>query len=93
MAQPTMHRHVSFVCTQDGTVLVVQFRVAGVTFQALNGGPDFQFSPAMSLAVPCKDQAQVDHLWDSLSKDGGEPQVCGWLKDKYGISWQIVPER
>lgn len=66
------------------------FQLEGQTFMALNGGPMFTFSPAISLFVNCNTQDEVDELWDKLS-DGGEIQQCGWLKDKYGISWQIIP--
>ena len=75
-----------------GDVLFVEFTLDGQPFQALNGGPNFTFSEAISLSVPCPDQALVDRLWDALTADGGRPVVCGWLKDKYGVSWQIVPD-
>ncbi len=73
-----------------GTVMTVTFELDGQKFMALNGGPVFQFSPAISFMVPCKTQEEVDELWKKLSQ-GGETQQCGWLKDKYGVSWQIVP--
>lgn len=73
-----------------GTVMTVTFEIDGQKFMALNGGPVFQFSPAISFMVPCKTQDEVDELWEKLSK-GGETQQCGWLKDQYGVSWQIVP--
>ena len=76
-----------------GTVLLVEFTLAGNTYQALNGGPQHQFTEAISLSVDCKDQAEVDKYWDALLKDGGKPVACSWLKDKYGLSWQIVPRR
>lgn len=75
-----------------GMVLVVDFTVAGQQLQALNGGPDFRFNEAVSLVIECDDQAEVDRLWDTLTADGGEPGPCGWLKDRYGLSWQIVPK-
>jgi predicted 3-demethylubiquinone-9 3-methyltransferase (glyoxalase superfamily) len=75
----------------EGTVLTVDFELAGVHFNALNGGPTFKFTEATSLLVNCVDQAEVDRLWDALTADGGEPSQCGWLKDRYGLSWQIVP--
>jgi predicted 3-demethylubiquinone-9 3-methyltransferase (glyoxalase superfamily) len=74
----------------DGAALVVEFRLAGVRFLALNGGPQFSFTEAVSLSVDCEPQAEVDELWEKLSA-GGEPGRCGWLKDRYGLSWQIVP--
>jgi predicted 3-demethylubiquinone-9 3-methyltransferase (glyoxalase superfamily) len=73
-----------------GTVMMVTFQLEGQEFMALNGGPVFTFSPAISLFVNCETQEEVDKLWDKLS-EGGEKGQCGWLKDKYGISWQIVP--
>ncbi len=74
-----------------GMVLTVDFTLAGQRMQGLNGGPDFQFNEAVSFTIECDDQAEVDRLWDALTADGGEPSVCGWLKDRYGLSWQIVP--
>lgn len=74
-----------------GMVLVVDFTLAGQRVQGLNGGPDFRFNEAISLVIECDDQAEVDRLWDALTVDGGEPGPCGWLKDRYGLSWQIVP--
>lgn len=76
----------------EGAVLVVQFELDGQQFTALNGGPQhFAFNESVSFVVDCKDQAEVDHYWDSLIAGGGEPSQCGWLKDRYGLSWQIVP--
>ena len=69
---------------------MVQFRLAGVEFLALNGGPQFRFNEAISLAIDCRSQAEVDELWEKLSAGGSEGQ-CGWLKDRYGLSWQVVP--
>ena len=74
-----------------GMVLTVDFPLAGQRVQGLNGGPDFHFNEAISFVVECDDQAEVDRLWDALTADGGEPGPCGWLKDRYGLSWQIVP--
>ena len=76
----------------SGTVLMVAFELDGQTFTALNGGPNFKFNEAISFQVDCDDQAEVDYFWEKLSM-GGDPaaQQCGWLKDKYGVSWQIVP--
>jgi predicted 3-demethylubiquinone-9 3-methyltransferase (glyoxalase superfamily) len=74
-----------------GSVLVVEFTLAGQRFMALNGGKAFDFTHAISFKIDCADQAEVDRLWDALSADGGSVEQCGWLKDRYGISWQIVP--
>lgn len=73
-----------------GTPVTVDFHLDGTRFTAINGGPMFTFSEAISLLIECADQAEVDHYWDSLS-DGGQVQQCGWLKDRYGLSWQVVP--
>ena len=73
-----------------GTVLVVAFTLAGQRFLALNGGTRFEYTHAISFQVDCADQAEVDRLWDGLS-DGGSTERCGWLKDRFGVSWQIVP--
>jgi predicted 3-demethylubiquinone-9 3-methyltransferase (glyoxalase superfamily) len=75
-----------------GMVLTVDFQLDGQEFTALNGGPDFKFNEAVSLLVNCESQGEVDTLWDKLS-EGGEKGPCGWLKDKYGVSWQIIPTR
>ena len=76
-----------------GMVLTVDFTLAGQQFQGLNGGPDFKFNEAVSFVIDCDDQAEVDRLWDALTANGGEPGPCGWLKDRFGLSWQIVPRR
>ena len=73
-----------------GSVLIVKFTLAGQGFLALNGGTRFEYTPAISFQVDCADQAEVDRLWDALSK-GGSVERCGWLRDRYGVSWQIVP--
>ena len=75
-----------------GSVMLVKFQLDGQDFLALNGGPQFQFSPAISLVANCENQKEVDHLWDKLSQ-GGITRECGWLQDRYGISWQITPTR
>jgi predicted 3-demethylubiquinone-9 3-methyltransferase (glyoxalase superfamily) len=75
-----------------GTAMMVDFELAGQRFLALNGGPQFPFTEAISLFVDCADQAEVDDLWARLTADGGEESSCGWLKDKYGVSWQIIPK-
>jgi len=76
----------------EGTVLTVEFELNGQTFTALNGGPAFKFNEAISFQVHCESQNEVDHYWEKLSQGGDEKaQQCGWLKDKYSVSWQIVP--
>jgi predicted 3-demethylubiquinone-9 3-methyltransferase (glyoxalase superfamily) len=74
-----------------GTVLVVQFTLAGQDYMALNGGMRFEYTPAISFKIDCADQAEVDHLWETLSSNGGAAQRCGWVRDRFGLSWQIVP--
>src|SRR5215469_1590930 len=73
-----------------GSVMIVKFQLEGQEFTALNGGPTFKFTPAISLYVDCETQEEVDQLWDKLS-EGGRKDRCGWLQDKYGLSWQIIP--
>ena len=75
----------------EGSVMTIEFQLEGQDFIALNGGPQFKFSEAISFSVDCKTQEEVDEFWQKLSADGGEEGPCGWLKDKYGLSWQIVP--
>lgn len=75
----------------DGKVLVADFELAGQQFKGLNGGPQFRFNEAFSLFVECEDQEEVDRFWDALTADGGEESQCGWLKDRFGLSWQIIP--
>lgn len=72
--------------------MVTEFVLDGVEFMALNGGPIFKFNEAVSLYISCEDQAEVDELWSKLLADGGQESQCGWLKDKYGLSWQVVPK-
>jgi predicted 3-demethylubiquinone-9 3-methyltransferase (glyoxalase superfamily) len=74
-----------------GSVMTVEFEIAGQRFTALNGGPHFKFNEAVSFVVDCKSQEEVDEYWTKLTADGGQPGQCGWLKDKYGLSWQITP--
>jgi predicted 3-demethylubiquinone-9 3-methyltransferase (glyoxalase superfamily) len=76
-----------------GSVMTVAFEIDGEDFVALNGGPQFKFSEAISLVVNCRSQEEIDELWSKLTAGGGEPGPCGWLKDKFGLSWQIVPEK
>lgn len=76
---------------EAGMVLTVEFELDGQPHLGLNGGPNFQFTEAISLSISCADQAEVDHYWDALVADGGRHSVCGWLKDRYGLSWQVVP--
>jgi predicted 3-demethylubiquinone-9 3-methyltransferase (glyoxalase superfamily) len=77
--------------TPAGAVLVVEFTLAGRRYQGLNGGPQFPFTEAVSFSISCADQAEVDRYWDALSADGGQPGPCGWVKDRFGLSWQVVP--
>lgn len=77
---------------KPGSVLMVTFQLAGVEYLALNGGPIFKFTEAISISVDCADQAEVDRLWEKLG-EGGSYSRCGWLKDRYGLSWQIAPSR
>lgn len=74
-----------------GKAMMVSFTLAGRPFQALNGGPQYRFSEAISMLIKVEGQAEVDRLWDALTADGGEPGQCAWLKDRWGLSWQIVP--
>jgi predicted 3-demethylubiquinone-9 3-methyltransferase (glyoxalase superfamily) len=76
----------------DGSALVVAFEIEGQPVSALNGGTYQKLSEAFSFVVQCKGQEEVDHYWDTLLSDGGSPSVCGWLKDRFGLSWQVVPE-
>ncbi len=76
---------------EEGSVMTVTFELAGLEFIALNGGPEYSFTEAISFVVNCETQDEVDYYWEKLTADGGKPVQCGWLKDKYGISWQIVP--
>jgi predicted 3-demethylubiquinone-9 3-methyltransferase (glyoxalase superfamily) len=79
--------------TPAGAVLVVDFTLAGQRFMGLNGGPQFSFTEAISFVIDCEDQAEVDRLWEALIESGGSPGQCGWLKDRYGMSWQITPRQ
>lgn len=77
----------------EGTVLVIDFELDGKAFSALNGGPRFTFSEAISFVIHVNDQEELDFYWNALTADGGEESYCGWLKDKFGLSWQVVPSR
>lgn len=77
----------------DGRAFIVSFELDGQEFMGLNAGPQFKFNEAVSMYVDCADQAEVDYFWNALTADGGEESMCGWLKDKYGLSWQIVPRQ
>ena len=78
---------------QAGSVMVAVFSLDGLEFTALNGGPQFTFDEAISFQVPCANQKEVDYFWSKLTADGGEEGPCGWLKDKFGLSWQVSPTR
>ena len=75
-----------------GTVLTVNFLLDGQEYTAINGGPEFTFDEAISLLINCADQEEIDYYWDKLTADGGQESQCGWCKDKFGLSWQVVPE-
>lgn len=77
--------------TPARAALTVEFTLAGQKFVGLNGGPQFPFTEAVSFTIDCEDQAEVDRLWEALSRGGGSPGQCGWLKDRFGLSWQIIP--
>lgn len=76
---------------KQGEVMTISFQLLGQTFTALNGGPHFSFTPAISFVIHCSKEEEVDYYWDRLS-EGGEQEMCGWLKDKFGLSWQVVPD-
>ena len=77
----------------EGSLMTASFELAGQELMALNGGPSFSFAQGISLFGDCEDQAEVDELWEKLTADGGEPGPCGWLTDRFGVSWQIIPRR
>ncbi len=77
---------------QAGSVLTITFQLEGREFMALNGGPIFKFTEAISLVINCEDQKEVDYYWEKLTSGGGEESMCGWLKDKFGLSWQVTPK-
>jgi predicted 3-demethylubiquinone-9 3-methyltransferase (glyoxalase superfamily) len=74
-----------------GSVMTVAFELAGHKLTALNGGPHYKLTPAVSLVVSCETQDEIDHCWDTLLADGGKPSMCGWLEDRFGLSWQVIP--
>jgi predicted 3-demethylubiquinone-9 3-methyltransferase (glyoxalase superfamily) len=74
-----------------GSVLTIEFEIEGQKFTALNGGPQFKFNESVSFVVNCETQEEVDYFWEKLTRDGGQESACGWLKDKFGLSWQVVP--
>ena len=76
-----------------GSVMVVEFEINGQKFVGLNGGPQFPFTEAISFQIHCADEAEADYYYDELTKDGGEEAACGWVKDKFGVSWQVIPPR
>lgn len=75
-----------------GSVMIVTFSLSGLEFTALNGGPNFKFTEAISLVINCETQQEIDHYWEKLTADGGQESQCGWLKDKFGLSWQVAPK-
>jgi predicted 3-demethylubiquinone-9 3-methyltransferase (glyoxalase superfamily) len=79
--------------TPAGAVLTVEYTLDGSPFIGLNGGPEFRFNEAVSFTIDCKDQAEVDRYWDALIQGGGSHSVCGWLKDRFGVSWQVIPHQ
>ncbi|MFD9728981.1 VOC family protein [Streptomyces sp. NPDC059072] len=74
-----------------GSVMIVEFEINGQKFVGLNGGPQFHFSEAISFQIHCADEAEADHYYDALTRDGGEESACGWVKDRFGLSWQVIP--
>lgn len=80
----------SKICSENPMVVI--FELNGSKFMGLNGGPMFKFNEAVSFVIPCQNQEEIDYYWNSLIADGGEESMCGWLKDKYGVSWQVVPD-
>ena len=84
-------RYVEGGMGKPGDIMTAEFKLAGQEFCIINGGPHFKHSPAMSLLINCVDQAEVDRLWERLTTDGGEEGQCGWLTDRFGVSWQITP--
>ena len=86
----TIHRYTSAGPGEEGSVMLVEFELNGQKFAALNGGPQYKFNAAVSFVIECADQAEVDYYWDRLA-EGGQEVACGWVTDKYGLSWQVTP--
>lgn len=78
---------------QKGDILTIEYQIFGQDFVALNGGPQFPHTNAVSFMIPCKDQAEIDYYWNAILKSGGQEDQCGWIRDKFGVAWQIFPER
>lgn len=81
-----------FQLDMAGNLLTIEFEILGMRFMGINAGPQFQFNESVSFMIPCKDQEEIDYYWNALTENGGEESVCGWLKDKYGLSLQVCPE-
>ncbi|WP_428407843.1 VOC family protein [Hyphococcus sp.] len=90
---PDSYIETNFTPEQSGPPLIVEFTLAGAPYMILNGGPMFKHTPAASISVLTKDQAETDRLWNALVADGGEESMCAWCVDRFGVSWQIIPER
>src|SRR3954468_1064394 len=89
-----VHRSpIDYPAGKKGDVLTVEFTLMGRPFMGLNGGPGYDFTQAVSFCIPCEDQAEVNRYWEALIADGGEASVCGWCKDRFGLSWQVTPKR
>jgi predicted 3-demethylubiquinone-9 3-methyltransferase (glyoxalase superfamily) len=86
------HSTIDEVMGTSGSAMGVRFTLDGAPFHALNGGPMYQFTPAISFQIACADQAEIDRYWAGLTAGGGEPGQCGWLKDRFGLSWQVIPQ-
>jgi predicted 3-demethylubiquinone-9 3-methyltransferase (glyoxalase superfamily) len=86
-------RYLADMPMSEGSVMTVEFTLNGHQFLGLNGGPEFTFNESVSFQIMCADQAEVDHYWSALTADGGQEGECGWLKDKFGVSWQVTPTR
>jgi predicted 3-demethylubiquinone-9 3-methyltransferase (glyoxalase superfamily) len=87
-----VHRYGPEGMREEGLVMLVVFRLGATRFCAINGGPQFTFDEAVSFEIACRDQAEVDHYWDALIAGGGSESQCGWCKDRFGLSWQVVPD-